>query len=85
MDRYDELKGYCRMLGHAVNFAYCRKTAQGVPCRKIMDCWFEQIPIKAFMERHFTPEERESIFKEPEGKITSLLDLIEQAKRRAKE
>lgn len=72
------------MLGHAVNFSYCRKTAEGVPCRKIMDCWFETLPIKDYMEEHFTEEELKTIFKPPESKMTSLLELIEQAKKRSR-
>lgn len=82
MNRYDDQRGYCRMLGHAVNFFYCRTTAHGVPCRKIMDCWFETLPIEEYMKEHFTEEQLKNIFKPPESKMTSLLDLIEQAKKR---
>jgi hypothetical protein len=82
MDRHDNLKSYCRMLGHGVPFKYCRTTAQGVPCRKILDCWFESIPIREYMEAHYSPEELERILKAPENKVSSLLDLIEQARRR---
>ena len=82
MNRYDDQQIYCRMLGHAVAFGYCRTTAQGIACRKIMDCWFELIPIKEYMAVHFSPEEMEQILKEPESKMSSLLDLIEKAKRR---
>lgn len=83
MDRYDDKKSYCRMLGHAVTFEYCRKTAQNTPCRKIRDCWFETLAIDEYMNAHFSSEEQQRIFKDPEPKIASLLDLIEQARKRA--
>jgi hypothetical protein len=82
MDRYDEKNGYCRMLGHAVNFSYCRTTAQGIPCRKIMDCWFETLPIEEYMKAHYSGDRLKDIFKPPETKMTTLLDLIAQAKKR---
>ncbi len=83
MDRHDDKKSYCRMLGHAVTFNYCRTTSQNTPCRKIRDCWFETLPIEDYMNTHFNTEEQQLIFKEPAPKITSLLDLIEQARKRA--
>lgn len=84
MTRYDEQTIYCRMLGHAVPFRYCRTTADQTPCRKIMDCWFEIIPIREYLEEHFSPEQLSAFFKPPEPKMTSLLDLIEQARKRTK-
>lgn len=71
------------MLGHSVSFLYCRLTAQNTPCRKIKDCWFETLPIDEYITAHFSMEEQQRIFKDPEPKITSLLDLIAQAKNRA--
>lgn len=84
MKRYDDKTIYCRMLGHAVNFHYCRTTAEGVPCRRIMDCWFETLPIREYMEEHFSEEDLENLLKPPANKMTSLLDLIEQAKKRSR-
>ncbi|MBU1172087.1 MAG: hypothetical protein KKD44_21230 [Proteobacteria bacterium] len=85
MKRYDEEDIYCRMLGHAVNFQYCRTTADGSPCRKIMDCWFERLPIEAYMKEHFSPDQLKILFKQPESKVTSILDLIEKARKRTDE
>ena len=82
MDRYDEYNGYCRMLGHAVNFSYCRTMVRGVPCGKIMDCWYETLPIQTYMNEHYTDDQIRNIVKPPESKMTTLLELIEQAKKR---
>lgn len=70
------------MLGHAVNFLYCRTTAEGIPCRKIMDCWFETLPIKDYLEEHINQEQLKTLFNPPESKVSSLLDLIEKARQR---
>ena len=71
------------MLGHAVPFQYCRTASEAMPCRKIKDCWFEKLPVEAYMEEHFKPEELEKIFAPPAPKMSSLLDLIEKAKKNA--
>lgn len=73
------------MLGHDVAFLYCRKTDRNIPCRKIKDCWFQLLPIVEYMDEHFNPLEQQSIFKDPEPKISSLLDLIAKAKSRMNE
>ena len=83
IDRYDNEEIYCRMLGHEIAFDYCRKASSGIPCRKIMDCWYERISIREFVEENYSAEERERIFRPPADKITSLLGLIEQARARA--
>jgi hypothetical protein len=83
MNRYDDKKNYCRMLGHSVTFLYCRKTAKDTPCRKIRDCWFETLPIDEYLNDHFSLDAKQLIFREPEHKVTSLLDLIARARSRA--
>lgn len=82
MNRYDDKKNYCRMLGHHVTFRYCRTTTGASPCRKIKDCWFEILAIEDYMNEHFSPKEQQRIFKAPEHKVASLLDLIEKARQR---
>jgi hypothetical protein len=83
MDRYDNERNYCRMLGHEIAFHYCRTVAQGIPCRKIMDCWFESLPMREFIDECYSAEEQERIFREPAPRIASLIGLIEQARTRA--
>jgi hypothetical protein len=82
MDRYDKLNAYCRMLGHYIPFRYCRTQQDGLPCAKILDCHFERLPIQNFIDNHYSPEERNKMFKQQMPKLTSILDLIEQAKAR---
>jgi hypothetical protein len=84
IDRYDELEGYCRMLGHHLSFQYCRTVADGLPCGKILDCWFEKIDAAAFVQEHYSEAERERIFAPPKPKVASLLELIENARKETK-
>ena len=78
---FDEKTGYCRTLGHHVPFKYCRSVNDGIPCRKIKDCWFEHIEIEQFIFDNYTESERERIFILPPPKIVTLIDLINKARK----
>lgn len=72
------------MLGHEVPFSYCRAAQNGLPCFKILDCWFEKIAVQEYLDLHYSAEEQENILKKPAPKVNTLLDLIEKAKNRKK-
>lgn len=80
----DSLERRCPRLGGPVPFRYCRTTGEGGrPCFKIMDCWWETFDVRTYLENSMS----EAAFKalaeaRPPDKIASLLDLIEQARRR---
>ena len=76
----------CRRLGHEVNFGYCRQEAGGRPCRLILDCWGEHFDVRAFLQAYLSEDamvqvERAST-SPPSSKMLSLVEMIEQAKRR---
>jgi hypothetical protein len=82
IEQYDSLEIRCRLLGHQVPFHYCRSSNKDLPCRKIMDCWWERLEIEAYLREHFTQEElNRSVFVKPTPKIASIIELIEKAKR----
>jgi hypothetical protein len=81
MDTHDKEEGYCRTLGHYVPFIYCRTMKDGVPCHRILDCWFERFPVDEFLKAHYSQEEIASILEPPRPKISSLIDLIEKARK----
>ena len=83
---FDEKETYCRKLGHFIQFNYCRteKQAQKLPCPKILDCWFEKIPIQDFIHQYYTKKDIAYIFQTSKPKITSILELIEKAKKISK-
>jgi hypothetical protein len=84
IDEHDERQTYCRMLGHYLSFEYCRSLQNGLPCHRVLDCWFEQFPVQAFISEHYTEEQCAAFLAPPKNKVTSLLELIEKAKERTK-
>lgn len=78
-DQFDDKTAYCRSLGHHVPLKYCRTVSNDLPCRKILDCWFETLDIRQFIRDNYTEEEQERIFSPPPEKITTILDLIKKA------
>ncbi len=83
-DDKDSLEQRCPRLGGPVPFKYCRTTGEGgMPCFKIMDCWWETFDVRTYLENSLSEAEFKSILEaKPPDKIASLLDLIEQAKQR---
>ena len=81
IEMYDNLENRCSMLGHQIQFKYCRSLKDNLPCSKILDCWFEMIPIRDFIHAHFTEEEINIFLSPSKPKIVTLVDLIEKAKR----
>lgn len=82
----EDYKIRCPRLGHMIHFAYCRVENNRLPCFKTLDCWFEHFEVEEHLRQELTIEEWEEIFnRSPKGKMSSLLELIEQAKQRNKE
>jgi len=82
MEKHDNERIYCRRLGHWLIFNYCRQESNGLPCRKIVDCWFDKLEIKEFLNENYKEEEISYIFESSRPKLTSIIELIEQAKKR---
>jgi hypothetical protein len=54
----------------------------GLPCFKILDCWFEHFQVEEFLQKDLKPEEWKEFLERPvKTKAQSLLELIEQAKK----
>lgn len=76
----------CPRLGHMISFSYCRRENQGLPCFKTLDCWFEHFPVEAFLRAQLSPEEWDRAFtRSSKTKVSSLMELIQQAQQRVKE
>ena len=82
MDKHDNQDIYCRMLGHNVSFEYCRKAKESLPCSRMINCWFERLPINEYLNEHFSEEELKQAFSPPKEKIATIIELIEKAKNR---
>ena len=84
IDQHDNRDIYCRMLGHEITFAYCRQGVSSHPCRRIFDCWFESFDVEKYIQEHFTDEEIRGFLAPPKPKMTTLIELIQQAQKNAK-
>jgi hypothetical protein len=81
MNEFDDKKNYCRMLGHPINFSYCRIMNDSLPCGKVLDCWYELFPVEKYIETNYTPQEREKIFKPAKSRVDTIIDVIEKTKK----
>ncbi|MEA3469850.1 MAG: hypothetical protein U9R57_16735 [Thermodesulfobacteriota bacterium] len=81
-DKYDKKEGYCKMLGHFLTFNYCRSANKGLPCSKVLDCWFQHFPIQEYINENYSADEQTKIFEPPKTKILTLAEILEQAQQR---
>ncbi len=86
MDRsHDEREVYCRMLGHVLAFRYCRAMQEGLPCSRILDCWFELMDIRAFVAANYTREELARIFAPAPSRLETLYEVVHRLERERSE
>jgi hypothetical protein len=80
------LQRRCPRLGGPVSFDYCWTCGDAKqPCWKIVDCWWETFDIVNYLKKNLSEEEfNRLIHAKPKPKITSLVELIEQAKQHKK-
>lgn len=83
----DQLERRCPRLGGPVVFAYCKTGGDGQSvCWKIFDCWWERFDVVGYLKKSLTADNFKKIEKlansKPKQKIVSLVELIEQAKKR---
>ena len=83
----DHLERRCPRLGGAVTFSYCRCVDDnGKPCWKVFDCWWEVFDVVAYFKSRLDKASFEKIAStRPKPKITSILEMVEQAKKRTAE
>jgi hypothetical protein len=85
MEGYDHLEIRCPRLGGEVSFAYCRKEGKDLPCPRIITCWQTHIPVEAFLREILTQKEWDLCFnRSPKDRMTTLIELIEAAKKQKK-
>ncbi len=82
----EEYRIRCPRLGHQIHFAYCRAENQGLPCFKVLDCWYDHFLVEEFLRTELTPEQWEGVLgKPPRPKLLSLVELAQQARKRQQE
>jgi hypothetical protein len=70
-------------LGGEVTFGYCQKEGGDIPCPRILICWQPYFPVEAYLREKLTSDQWDRCFnQEPKQKVLSLLELIDEAKKR---
>jgi hypothetical protein len=75
----------CPRLGNSVPFHYCKICGDHQqPCFKILDCWWEYFDVVQYMQDHLSEDQFNRLMEaSPNPKVSSLVELIEQAKKRS--
>jgi hypothetical protein len=74
----------CPRLGNSVPFDYCEVCGDDQqPCFKILDCWWEHFDVVQYLKDNLTENQFNHLMAaRPKPKVTSLIELIEQARKR---
>ena len=73
----------CPRLGHEIAFSYCLKEAGDLPCPRAISCWAAVFDIETFLKEELAPGKwEEFINQKANDKITTLMEVIEKAKKR---
>lgn len=76
----------CAKLGHQIHFSYCRRENLGLPCARMLVCWHPYFDVETYLRLELTEEEWcEAFVRQAKPKILSLVELIEQARRKKQE
>lgn len=85
MEKFDHLAIRCPRLGGEVRFSYCRMEGGDLPCPRIITCWNSFFPVEEYLRKNMAADAWNNfICQVPKDKITTLIDLIEKAQKRAK-
>jgi len=78
-----ELVRRCPRLGNPVPFNYCEVCGDDQqPCFKILDCWWEHFNVVQYLKDHLPEDQFNQLMTaRPKPKVSSLIELIEQAKK----
>jgi hypothetical protein len=81
IDSYDNLEIYCPHLGMVLTFNYCRRVQSPLPCRNMIGCWEERVPVNAFLGENFSRVDLEAAFGGlPKTRLERIFDCLTQFK-----
>ena len=83
-ENVDLLERRCPRLGGPVLFSYCKTSGDNHSiCWKIFDCWWECFDVVGYLKKSLPKDKFKKLANsKPKQKIVSLVELIEQAKKR---
>jgi len=72
----------CSKLGHQIHFSYCRKENIGIPCARVLTCWYPYFRVVDYLRQELTEKEWQDAIEKPvKPKVLTLVELIEQAQK----
>jgi hypothetical protein len=73
----------CPRLGDEITFSYCLQESGVFPCSQIVRCWSAVFDVESFLHKNMTVQDWESFNNtQPKDKVTSMIEIIEAAKRK---
>jgi len=82
ISEYDQVEHFwCPQLGQTITFAYCRQAQEGLPCSRVLTCFAPHFDVAAFVERHYTPQERERFLAAPPGRLERVVQALEKSRK----
>jgi hypothetical protein len=70
---------YCPQLGMILTFNYCRRTQGTLPCRNLIGCWEERLPVDSFLGENFSRLDLEIVFGGlPKTRLERIFDGLAQ-------
>lgn len=86
IDRYDQVQHFwCPMLGQPLNFGYCRRMRQGLPCHRVIACYQPHFEVQAFLEQHYSAEERRRFLAPPPGRLDRVAQAVKNVQGRGED
>lgn len=72
----------CPKLGDEMPFSYCLTETGALPCPRIIGCWQAALDVEGILKQGLTPGQWEQFSgARPKDKVSSIIELIEQARR----
>lgn len=72
---------WCPLLGQPMNFGYCRRAQEGLPCPRVPTCFQGRFDVAVFLEAHYTPEQRRRFLAPAPSRLQRVADALAQAQR----
>ena len=77
LEQHDAEQIRCVHLGGPVTFGYCRRVAEGLPCKLIIGCWHGRLDVIAFLRGHFAADQlRQALQPEPGSKLDQFIEML---------
>ena len=79
---HDDKMTRCPKLGDEMKFSYCIREAGNLPCARAVLCWEAAFDVESVLKSILSEEQwTRFISAKPKDKMSSLIEIIEQAKR----